>query len=465
MMKPQILTVFLIIFIRVMASGQVAGYDDVGVIINENSPASVQVANYFSQARNIPGQNLIRIHTVTDEVIDTTEFKNIRQQVQDYIVQNGLEDRIRYLVTTKGVPFDIAVDSCSVVPPNPSFTWCSSVESELALLFSDLSSGIIERNSVQNPYYGSKIYHSEKPTDLVLVSRLDGETVQDVFNLIDRSGPGTYVNKQLAKFIFDISFIADTSTTHAVFADKMYPAIDTLNEKGWNTMFHGSYNLPAPHENVLGYVGCIWNITPGPLNFSWEQGSFSEMIATVPEFTFYDSLNTLDNLLLADLIGEGCASSSGYIHPYFAAQATDYAIFFARYTDERENPYNLAESYYMATKTLSWMNILVGDPKTSITTVGAGSVAETSKLYSVSLYPNPADNKVTIGLNALKNSEITIRVYDMVGNLCLQKFLYIPAGRNDMALNLVSLDEGFYFVHIFDKRSGINKAKKLMISK
>ena len=132
-MKRQILITLTFVLFAIFAFAQTTTYDDVGVIVNDNSPASLAIGQYFMQARNIPPQNMIHIQTITDEEIDTTEFRNIQYQIKNYILQNQLQDQLHYLVTTKGVPFDIAVDSCSILPPQ-SWKYCSTVESELTLL-------------------------------------------------------------------------------------------------------------------------------------------------------------------------------------------------------------------------------------------------------------------------------------------------------------------------------------------
>jgi hypothetical protein len=63
--------------------------------------------------------------------------------------------------------------------------------------------------------------------------------------------------------------------------------------------------------------------------------------------------------LVADLIRDGVTGVKGYVYePYLSAIAHP-DILFDRYTDG----YNLAESYYMASNFLGWMDVVVGDPK------------------------------------------------------------------------------------------------------
>lgn len=461
-MKKQILTSLFSLVIMAASFGQIPNYNDVGVIVNDNSQVSIDIANYFKQARNIPEVNMIHIQTVTDEIIDTTEFRNIQYQIKNYILQNNLQDQLNYLVTTKGVPFNIEVDSCSYVSPL-TFMKCSSVESELTLLLSADSAKILLISYFSNPYYGSSEHFSRAEYDLFLVSRLDGKTKQEVFDLIDKSGPGSYVNKEFGQFIFDISYLSDTNSIFDLFSGMMYPAIDTLASHGWNAVFHGDTLVPTNEDHVLGYVGLIRKSFHGSLDFNWEKGSFCEFIATGPEFTFYDSLNYDGNIQMADVIGEGCASGSGYVHATYGSQITDYATFFGRYTMERSDPYNLAESYYMAAKPLSWMNVLVGDPKTTITTQGGSSVADFKSELDVHIYPNPAHNQLTVVIDNSLSSPVSVSIIDQMGKVLLQSNVIPEPGRNEINLDVSSIPAGFYFVGIRSETAGFGTVKKLMI--
>jgi uncharacterized protein (TIGR03790 family) len=459
-MKKQLVGIFALIFAALSGFGQITNYDDVGVIVNDNSPVSIEIGEYFKLARNIPELNMIHIQTLTDEVIDTIEFRNIQYQIKNYILDNDLVDKLNYLVTTKGVPFDIAVDSCQI-PTHSSVSDCSSVESELTLLFSSDSTKIIKRGTAYNPYFKDTTHMVNSNSDLLLVSRLDGKTKQDVFDLIDRSGPETYVNKEIGKFIFDVSFVEDTTLIN-LFSELMYPAIDTLSNLGWNTFFDTDFLIPTGEENVIGFVGLFQGIYEEPLDYGWEKGSFAELIISSPNVTFYDTSNYSNNIQLADLIQEGSTGGAAYVHPSFASLTTDYAILFGRYTKETGTPYNLAESFYMATKKLSWMNLLVGDPKTTLTTQGGSSIENLSAYSSFNMYPNPAHNFVKLCLNAEKSSQVSILIFDLMGKCWLHEKETLNEGRNEIEINMDQIQSGLYFVKLMDENNELLLTRKLM---
>jgi len=421
-------------------------YDDVAVIVNDNSPVSIEIGNYFKQSRNIPSQNLIHIQTVTDEVIDTTEFRNIQYQIKNYILSQEMENTLNYLVTTKGVPFDIQVDSCTYQSPF-TFSWCSSLESELTLLLSSDSTKILKKNYFLNPYYNDTSHFNRDDYDLLLVTRLDGYSKQDVFDLIDRTGPETWVNKQAGKFVFDISYTQDTIIIN-YFAGMMQPAVDSLNAAGWNTLFDTDTLMPPVQNHVIGFVGFLQQIIQFDLNFTWEKGSFSELMVTGPDFTFYDTLNTTGNLILPDLINEGCGGASGFVHATYGSLITDYPVFFTRYYSEKYNPFNLAESYYMATKTLSWMNIIIGDPKTTITTQGNSLIVNTDKEHFFTVFPNPASDNISIRFQNNQTGLVLITLINQSGQNILQNFYQTNSNSDEIRIKTNNLHNGLYLIGI-----------------
>ena len=458
-MKKQIVLTIISVFLFSNVFTQIISYDDVAVIVNDNSAISLEIGAYFKQARNIPDENIIHIQTITDEEIDTNEFRNIQYQIKNYILSQGLENKINYLVTTKGVPFDIVVDSC-LVPG--SFQKCSAVESELMLLMSPDSTEILNNGSHPNPYFESGEHFTSGEWQIFLVSRLDGYTREDVFDMIDNSGPEKYVDKSLAQIIFDISYLGDTNVFN-LFKDHMTPAIDTLSAHGWNVWFHGDSTLPSNEDHVLGFVSFNYQPSNKVLDFSWESGAFSQTGMCGPTFTFYDSLNQTNDLIPANMIAEGCPVSSGWVHPYFASLITNYEILYGKYLSEASEPYNIAESFYMATRTLSYMNILIGDPKTSITTKPENIASSKKSVFkNFDIYPNPAAIQVTVRINSNSNQEALIVILDQTGRVALSLQKEVVLGRNVIYIPTDKLRNGMYFISVLDQ-TGRGQYKKLMV--
>jgi hypothetical protein len=215
---------------------------------------------------------------------------------------------------------------------------------------------------------------------------------------------------------------------------------------------------------VIGFVGFLQQIVPHNLLFTWEKGSFSELIVTGPDFTFYDTLNTTGNLILPDLLNEGSGSGSGFVHATYASQITDYGVFFKRYYSESSNPHNLAESYYLATKALSWMNIIIGDPKTTITTEGGSSIDNLEYFDELTIFPNPATDQINIRFRAKTAGEITLSVVDQLGKTIKTGTFFVKNGQNEFDFKTDDLHSGLWFIGL-KGLSGISEYKKIIIRK
>ena len=101
-------------------------YSDVLVLINNNSAMSVQVGEYFAEARNVPEENVAYLDVRAREVITKDQFEDLKDQVKTYMITNELASKINYIVTTKGFPLKIW---------NQSLMYEACVDEELALIF------------------------------------------------------------------------------------------------------------------------------------------------------------------------------------------------------------------------------------------------------------------------------------------------------------------------------------------
>ena len=80
----------------------------------------------------------------------------------------------------------------------------------------------------------------------------------------------------------------------------------------------------------------------------------------------------------------------------------------------------------------------------------------------ISIFPNPFDNKITIGMNSKNEDGLTIRIYSMEGRLIwYSPNIVINQGQNNLEIPLVRLQSGIYMLEtIFGGRSDISKIIK-----
>ncbi len=95
-----------------------------------------------------------------------------------------------------------------------------------------------------------------------------------------------------------------------------------------------------------------------PPHFSWVPGSIAETFVSTGGRSFTYG-TWYGQSLVADLLRDGVTGVKGYVYEPFLTAIAHPDILFDRYTDG----YNLAESYYMASNFIGWMDVVVGDPK------------------------------------------------------------------------------------------------------
>lgn len=339
------------------------GYQDVGVIINVNSAASQAIGAYFAQARGIPAANMIHVNVASTEEIDAAEFASLRSQVESHLQANGLTASLNYLVTTKGVPLKVnRGDTYSTSSPS------ASVESELMLVLGSYASLIGGNGKAYSPYYGKTAAFSRATHGIYLVTRLDGFSTEDVLTLIDRSGPGTKVSSA-SRFVFDQDPAWNSAAPYL--NDQLAQARTALQDRGRIVELNSDTVFVTERHDVIGYAS--WgsndhyhasftdNAIPGN---TWVPGSLAETYVSTSGRSFEDPPD-YGQSLIADLIREGASGAKGYVYEPYSSAMANAAVLFDRYT----GGFNLAESYFMASRYISWMDVVVGDPKTSVTFV------------------------------------------------------------------------------------------------
>ncbi|MAT38601.1 MAG: hypothetical protein CL946_03240 [Ectothiorhodospiraceae bacterium] len=370
-MRYLVSTLFMLtISVSLLAQAPIT-YHDVGVIINTNSETSVTIGEYFAAQRNIPDANLIYINVPAKETINGTEFADARQQIEDYLTTSGLADSLNYLVTTKGVPLRVNLGKLPSVG-----TASASFDAELMLILGPFANHIMDSTLVTpqggirtHPYWGRDEQYSRQSYGMYLVTRLTALTEERVIELIDRQGPNTYVDKDSAQFILDID-PDNNFPGRQQYNDNMIEAKNALVSRGWNVLLDETTEYQADHRNVIGYVSWGSNDHYDHLNTTksrprnhWLRGSIAETYVSTGGRNFTPGQESGQSRI-ADLIEEGCAGVSGYVfEPYTVALAW-VNILFPRYVDG----HYLADAYYMSLPTMSWMAIVVGDPKATIIT-------------------------------------------------------------------------------------------------
>jgi len=329
-------------------------YDDVLLIVNDQSQASQLIGDYFSINRGISSNRIVTISTPENETITRQIFEqDIRLPIEAYIKNNQLDSVINYIVTTKGVPLRISSDKVAADH--------ASVDSELSMIAGPFADKIGAENSILNPYFDFDYPFSREMFGIFLVTRLTGYNVNDVFTLIDRSAQP----EQYGTYILDVDPTKDADVGFIVANTWLRSAADILKKAGQFVLLDETTTFLTQQTHVLGYASWGSNDSNDTDNakpkFNWLPGSIAETFVSTSARTF-TSPAVYGQSLVADLIAEGVTGAKGYVYePFLSAMARPYILF-----DRHAKGYALADTYFSASRRLGWQGVVIGDPKMAI---------------------------------------------------------------------------------------------------
>lgn len=342
------------------------------LVINEASEASVQVGDHYAQVRGIPEQQVVRLTTATTETIPRTAYSTeIETPILEWLERNSLQDQILYIVLTKGVPIRISgtggLDGTT-----------ASVDSELTLLYRRMlgrDEPVLGRRA--NPYFlGDRSLSDAKKltrfdSELYLVTRLDGYTVEDVVAMIDR---GLEPSRD-GRIVLD-----QRSTLFDPGGDRwLFEAANRLEAMGAadRVVLETSDAVADPPGVVLGYFSWGSNDANNQLRGAGEAtftaGALAGMFVSTDGRTFQEppedwkpgrsnlppgQFGSGSQSMAADFVRQGASGVSAHVSEPLLDGTIRPQILFPAYLEG----FNLAEAFYLAMPFLSWQTIIIGDP-------------------------------------------------------------------------------------------------------
>ena len=344
--------------------------ENVLVVVNDHSSISREIGEYYARRRSIPLKNVCRIRTSTEETVPRLQYNvEIAAPIETCLRHAGAVESVLYIVTTLGVPLRIAK-----ISGDYTTTDGAAVDSELAMLYSDLHNGKPHAiaGSLPNPFFGqseAKFAHPAFP--IYLVTRLAAYDFEGVKGIIDRA----LVATNRGKFVIDMKGSGDPAGEEelrraALLLPKertildetskvLYDQTDVIGYASWGSndsnrhrRFVGFHWLPgAIMTEFVSSNGRTFATPPANWNISnWKPESQKLWFANSPQS------------MTADYIREGVTGASGHIDEPYLTMTPQPQLLLPAYYHGR----NLAESYYLSIRGLSWQNIVIGDPLCSI---------------------------------------------------------------------------------------------------
>jgi uncharacterized protein (TIGR03790 family) len=419
-----ILVLFLAPFILRAQSSE--SYDDVMLIVNQQSAESVEIGDYFAERRGIPEDHICRVDAGQFELMDSATCVLLRWRIQEWMRERDLIDSINYIVTTKGCPLRIIT---AITPDNEdysngkyggqcSFEECLSLMNgaDSVHILSYKTGRATSKYAARNLIEPTHFRRDPETMPMYLVTRLDAFTVDQVKAMILRAEHPAAASEGL--FVFDVDPSKGSGASGALNAYMQY-ITPKLTSRGLHVLLNEDQTYVRNQLNVVGYssFGSNDGNSGGyagslPKN-TWVDGAIAQMFVSTSAITFANVPGA--QTLIAELIAEGASGVIGYTDEPYASSMAQPHILYNRYT----SGFNMAESFFASMPYTAWRQVVVGDPKMKLSD-GPSGVVETAASAAggsgiLSIAPNPADSRAVIRYRVAGGGEVRLEVFDMLG--------------------------------------------------
>lgn len=342
------------------------------VVVNAASADSAHIGEYYAQKRAVPEQQILRLAGLPadpSDGIDRSTFERaIQEPIARWLAQHQAQDRVLFIVLTKHVPVRInGGDDRSA----------ASVDSELAVLYLRMTGATVPlAGPLPNPYFAGDGPTSQmrpfsrEAFPIYLVTRLDGFSVADVLGLIDRGAAPS----RTGRFVLDGKLALPSDKGNAwlrVAAERLATGLTA------DRIVHdASAAVLTDQRDVLGYYSWGSNdpaIRRRRFGLAFQPGAIGGMFVSTDGRTFREPpddwalANWNDKStwfagspqsLAGDLIREGITGVAGHVSEPLLGHTIRPNVLFPAYVAG----FSLAEAFYLAMPSLSWMTVVVGDP-------------------------------------------------------------------------------------------------------
>lgn len=350
------------------ATGLRAAPPDVLVLVNENEPVSRAVAEYYARHRSIPPSQIVRLRAPAAEEVGRQDFDTtIKAPLIRALARR--KPLPKYLVLCHGLPLKIRG------PGDKMNTEAASVDSELAALKLELVSGKKAPlpGSIPNPYFRAP--RGAVPA-IFLVTRLGGFQFADIKGLIDRATAAAGQPASRGRIVLDQheAGVESDGNLWLFRAAKLFsPERVILEEsKQVTTGVSGVIAYAAWGSNdrtrrvqMKGERDLKIRFLPGAIASEYVSTSGRTLREPPPQWRFGEWTDVTayfegsPQSLSGDLVRMGATGVSGHVYEPFLHQTPRPDILLPAYLNERAT---LGEAFWRSIPSVSWMNIVLGDP-------------------------------------------------------------------------------------------------------
>lgn len=354
------------------------------VICNRNQPESMALAKYYAKKRGIPDEQILALDCPETEEISRDEYLvDIEAPIRATFSRKGWWKisrdsntgqryvewaKMRFAALVRGVPMKIRTN----IKEGPSTIYTdikegtpmktllgsneASVDSELAAMFTLLESAPAV---VGNPYYRRFLRALAVPPSAspFFVCRLDGPSDAIVRRMIDdavateQSGLWGWAYLDARNIRSGAYAEGDDWITRAgeLMRRRGIPVIADYAPEVWRDGF--------PVTDAAVYYGWYESTVTGP----FRNPAFHFVPGAVAVHLHSFSAQTVRNpnvAWAAPLLARGATATMGNVYEPYLTLTVNFDVL----QDRLMNGFTLAEAAYAATRGLSWMNVVLGDP-------------------------------------------------------------------------------------------------------
>ena len=375
-----------------------AGASDVLILVNQNSPDSITLGQYYAARRGVPVDQIVSLNTTTDESVSSDDYNSqIKEPIKSFLDSHSLKSKVKYIVPTYGVPSQIYLTQTAVDTVrgyrasgliNYSLHPDYAVDSYLADLYDTLPTvGFYYDKTVSNnPYWkGSELYYDFYRTGFhysashflsefstYMVTRLDGASLKVSEGLVDKaiySGKYTGPADNNKAYVYGQAYYNDAQADICGLAEKA--GYGCKQADGYPNDDYG-YDPASPTKQLssdLGGPNPLWLVSPGNEYYdiwgNWRPGSIPiHFQSGTSPLTIRDTLGWFQRVT-GILLAADATATTGTVNEPLAnglPQPGPFFDFFLNGDGSEVKHYNFAESMYMSTKVIKWTNIFIGDP-------------------------------------------------------------------------------------------------------
>ena len=361
--------------------------DEVVVVYNKRMPGSKSVADHYAERRQVPANQVFGVDASTEETVSRPIYQREVHEVlarafekkgfwklgdirlpatnghPARVVRGVVESKVRYLVLCCGMPLHIAEDTNIVESGTEKLRpeLCRSeaaVDSELALL--PWPQQLVHYfGPVANMFYTTTNAAAIRPTNgLLMVTRLDGPTVEIARSLVDKAMQAE-ADGLWGRAYFDLRGIRDGG--YALGDKWIGTAAEVAALGGFETIVDTNaavFPVAFPMSQIALYVGWYTERVSGPLALNvveFMPGAFAYHLHSYSAHTLRSKVAAWTGPLLA----KGATATMGSVAEPYLAGTPDVGTFMSRWI---LSGFTFGEAAYACQGSLSWMTTVVGDP-------------------------------------------------------------------------------------------------------